>query len=411
MARQASQGYWVFDLEADATIPSEYILLQHYLGTVDIDLQARMARYLRRKQQADGGWPIFEEGAADLSATVKAYWALKIAGDSLDAQHMKRARELILSMGGAANVNVFTRTTLALFGQLPWRTVVAMPIEIMLLPKWFFFHLSKVSYWSRCVMTPLLILFNKQPVHQLPPEHEVKELFTSAPEELRHLDKFIPGRHLHNLFILVDLVLRKVDPLMPQRLRWRALRRADVWVREHMQGEGGIGAIFPAMANALMALKALGYDDQHPDVIRGTKAVNDLVVRQRDEAYCQPCVSPIWDTCLTINALIEAGVPESDPAIKHSVNWLLKEQIFTRGDWCDLAPNLAPGGWAFQFENAMYPDVDDTCVVLMALLRAGAHHNPHFLTEHIQPAVNWVMVCKARMAAGERLILTTITSI
>ncbi|NOT68741.1 MAG: squalene--hopene cyclase [Methylophilaceae bacterium] len=391
ISRQSLQGYWVFDLEADATIPAEYILLQHYLGTVELELQTRIAHYLRRKQQSNGGWPIFEEGASDISATVKAYFALKVAGDLPDEPHMKKARELILSMGGAAKVNVFTRTTLALFGQLPWRTVVAMPIEIMLLPKWFFFHLSKVSYWSRCVMTPLLILFNRQPVHTLPAEHCVTELFTSPPQNLRHLDHFIPGRYLHNAFILLDSVLRFVDPLMPQKLRGRALRRADVWVREHMQGEGGIGGIFPAMANALMALKALGYDDNHPDMVRGTKAVNDLIVEQADEAYCQACVSPVWDTCLTINALIEAGVPESHPAIKSSVAWLLKEQIFTRGDWCDLAPDLAPGGWAFQFENAQFPDVDDTCVVLMALLRAGAHRNPHTLTEHIQPAVNWVL--------------------
>jgi squalene-hopene/tetraprenyl-beta-curcumene cyclase len=391
LARQAAQGYWVFALEADVTIPAEYILLQHYLGSVEFGLQVRIARYIRRKQQAGGGWPIFEEGAADLSATVKAYFALKLAGDSPDASHMKKAREVILGMGGAANVNVFTRTTLALFGQLPWRTVVAMPIEIMLLPKWFFFHLSKVSYWSRCVMTPLLILFNQQPVHKLPPEQGIAELFISPPEKLRHLDKFISGRPLHNAFILLDLILRRIDPWMPQRLRWRALRRADVWMREHMQGDGGIGAIFPAMANALMALKCLGYDDQHPDVVRGTKAINDLLIEQRDEAYCQPCVSPVWDTCLTINALIETGVPESHSAIKNSVAWLLKEQIFTRGDWCDLAPGLAPGGWAFQFENAQFPDVDDTCVVLMSLLRAGAQHNPHTLTEHIQPAVNWVL--------------------
>lgn len=391
LSHQSAQGYWVFNLEADSTIPAEYILLQHYLGTVEPGVQARIANYLRRKQQPKGGWPIFEEGAPDLSATVKAYFALKVAGDLPDAPHMKKARELILSMGGAAKVNVFTRTTLALFGQLPWRTVVAMPIEIMLLPKWFFFHLSKVSYWSRCVMTPLLILFNRQPVHKLPPEHCVTELFTSPPEKLRHLDHFISGRPLHNAFILLDSVLRFIDPLMPQQLRGRALRRADVWVREHMQGEGGIGGIFPAMANALMALKALGYDDKHPDVVRGTKAVNDLLVEQSDEAYCQACVSPVWDTCLTINALIEAGVPESHPSIKSGVAWLLKEQIFIRGDWSDLAPDLAPGGWAFQFENVLFPDVDDTCMVLMALLRAGAHKNPHTLIEHIQPAVNWML--------------------
>ena len=182
LEQQNAEGYWVFDLEADSTIPAEYVLLQRFLGRkIDKELKIRFATYLRSKQLPDGGWPLFEDGHADISASVKAYFALKILGESHNASHMVRARQLILSMGGPVRVNVFTRFTLALFGQIPWHTPPAMPVEIMLLPRWFFFHLNKVSYWSRTVIVPLLILYAKQAVCRLRPEECVTELFTTPP--------------------------------------------------------------------------------------------------------------------------------------------------------------------------------------------------------------------------------------
>jgi len=388
---QHAKGYWVFDLEADSTIPSEYILLQRFFGRgIAPELGVKIGRYLRHRQLEDGGWPLYHAGAGDISASVKTYFALKQLGDSPETPHMIKAREFILSRGGAAKVNVFTRITLALFGQIPWRTTPAMPVEIMLLPKWFFFHLQKVSYWSRTVIVPLLILNARRPVCELAPEEGLSELFVEPPEDLRHLDHLVPRNLSKNLFIFLDRVLKMVDPLIPRSSRERATRLAERWTVERMKGEGGLGAIFPAMANAVMALRVVGYPDDHPDMVRGLKAIDDLLVDHGDEAFCQPCVSPIWDTCLSLSAVLEAGVSAEDAAVHKATDWLFQNLIQVPGDWSCRAPNLEPAGWAFQFENTFYPDVDDTPMVLMALLRAGTL-NQEAHREKLAKAVNWVI--------------------
>ncbi len=388
---QNEKGYWVFDLEADTTIPSEYILLQRFLGSEIPDtLKLRFGNYLRNRQLENGGWPLYHEGEADISASVKAYFALKQLGDVPDASHMRRARKYILEQGGASRANVFTRITLALFGQIPWETTPAMPIEIMLLPQWFFFHLYKISYWSRTVIVPLLILYSKRPVCRLTPDEGIAELFTSPAHELGHLDRFVPGSFFKNCFLLLDRFLKKADPLMPKVLREKSLTFAEAWTLQRMTGEGGIGAIFPAMANAVMALKVLGYSHDHPEFKRGLQAIEDLLVHQEDESYCQPCLSPIWDTCLSLSALLEGGLDGDHQAAQTAVEWLFDEQIFEPGDWVYRAPDLAPAGWAFQFENTFYPDVDDTPMVLMALLRAGALKKAQY-REKIAKAVDWII--------------------
>ena len=388
---QNEKGYWVFDLEADATIPSEYILLQRFLGhEIPGDLKLRFANYLRNRQLQNGGWPLYFEGEGNISASIKAYFALKQLGDSPDAPHMVRARAFVLEQGGAAEANVFTRIMLSLFGQIPWETTPAMPIEIMLLPQWFFFHLNKISYWSRTVIVPLLILYAKRPVCRLKPEESISELFVSPVHELQHLDRFVPGSFFKNCFLILDRVLKKVDPMMPRVLRKKGLRLAETWTRERMKGEGGIGAIFPAMANAVMALKVLGYSDDHPDVARGIQAIEDLLVTHGDESYCQPCLSPIWDTCLSLSAVLEGGLTANHEAVQGAVDWLFKQLILVPGDWVYRAPDLTPAGWAFQFENTFYPDVDDTPMVLMALLRAGALDEEKY-REKIAKAVKWVI--------------------
>ncbi len=384
-------GHWVFPLEADATIPSEYLLLQRFLGrSIEPGHRDRIARSIRRTQLPDGGWPLYEEGVADISASVKAYFALKLTGDPPDAPHMARARRRILALGGAEKSNVFTRITLALFGQIPWRTVPAIPAEIMLLPRRFFFHIDKVSYWSRTVMVPLFILYSKRPVCALAPGEGVRELFAATPETLRHLDRLVPGKARKNAFILLDRLLKRVDSRMPRAAREQAIRRAERWTRDRMQGEGGIGGIFPAMANAVMALKVLGYGPDDPDYARGLKSLDDLLVDRGDEILCQPCHSPVWDTCLALCAVMEAGLPADHAAVTAAVDWLFEKQVFTRGDWARKAPKLAPGAWAFQFENALYPDVDDTAKVVMALLRAGVldHEDRR---DRIVAAANWVL--------------------
>jgi len=388
---QSNEGFWVFDLEADVTISSEYILLQRVLGReMAPQLKKGLGRYLRRKQLQNGGWPLFEGGAADVSASVKAYFALKLVGDPPHAQHMSKARQLILTLGGAAQVNVFTRITLALFGQISWRTVPAMPAEIMFFPRWFIFHLFKVSYWSRTVIVPLLILYAKQPICRLNSREGVPELFREPVHKFCHLDRFVPGNHLKNLFIFLDRMLKQVERCIPRRLREKAIRRAEQWTVDRMQGKGGIGAIFPAMANAVMALKTLGYPEDHLDLIRGINAVDNLLVTRVDEAFCQPCHSPIWDTCLSLSALLEAGLSSGHHAVADAIGWLFEKRICVQGDWAYQAHNLDPFAWAFQFENNFYPDLDDTASVLMAFLRSGVQNTDKH-KKSIAKAVNWIV--------------------
>ena len=388
--RQYRAGYWRFDLEADTTIPSEYILLQHLLGTVNKAREQRLADYIISRQLPDGSWPLYEGGPGNISATVKAYFALKTAGYDPSSDAMKLACAWVHKQGGAEQVNVFTRILLAIFGQIPWRTVPAMFAEIIWLPRWWVFNLSKVSYWSRCVIIPLLLIFAYRPVHKSDTGLNIRELFKDEPESLKHIDKFASGSPVKNFFILLDRLLKLLEPLIPGFIRRLSIRKLEAWTREHMRGEGGIGAIYPAMANAVYALKLLGCDTTDPDMKRGIKAIEDLVIEEEEQTYVQPCVSPIWDTCLSLSALSEAGLRQDHEAVKPATDWLFDKQIFTRGDWAGKAPGLEGGGWAFQFENEFYPDVDDTSMVVMALLRVGAHHHPD-KKKRIAQAVNWII--------------------
>ena len=390
--RQAADGHWLFELEADATIPAEYILLEHYLDRIDPDLQSRMAAYLLSIQGEHGGWPLFHDGKADLSASVKAYFALKAAGHDAGAPHMVRAREQILAMGGAERTNVFTRIQLALFGQVPWRATPVMPVEIMHLPRWFFFHLSKVSYWSRTVMVPLLVLMALQPRARNPHNISIRELFRTPPEEVRD---WIRGPYRSPwgiVFKTLDTVLRPLVPHFPAAARKRAMEDAVAFVVERLNGEDGLGAIYPAMANSVMMFDAMGYSPDHPPAATAWQAVRKLLVTNPDRTYCQPCLSPIWDTALAGHAVIEAEGGRS-PAAEAACEWLAQRQITSvKGDWAWLRPDAPPGGWAFQYENAHYPDVDDTAVVAMLLHRGGdpAHD------EAVSLARDWILGMQSR---------------
>jgi squalene-hopene/tetraprenyl-beta-curcumene cyclase len=385
--RQHQDGHFVFELEADATIPAEYVLLEHFLDRIDPALQARIGVYLRDIQGAHGGWPLYHDGPFDLSASVKAYFALKLIGDDPAAPHMARARAAILAAGGAARTNVFTRVQLALFGEVPWRAAPVMPVEIMLLPRWFFFHLSKVSYWSRTVLVPLLVLMALRPRARNPRDVHVGELFTVPPE--RVLD-WIPGPFKSawgRVFKLLDRLLRIAQPAFPRSTRSRAIARAVAWVTMRLNGEDGLGGIYPAMANSVMMFDTLGYRPDSPEASIAWRAVRKLLVEEEDRAYCQPCLSPVWDTSLAGHALAEAG-SAAHPEVESACAWLRARQITeVRGDWTLARPHAPPGGWAFQFENAFYPDVDDTAVVGMLLHRNGdpAH------ADSIARARDWVV--------------------
>ncbi|HEX7369858.1 MAG TPA: squalene--hopene cyclase [Rhodanobacteraceae bacterium] len=385
LGRQRPDGYWQYELEADCTIPAEYILMLHYLGESDRLLESRLAAYLRDRQCEDGGWPLYPGGALDVSCSVKCYYALKLAGDRPDAIHMQRARTAILDMGGAARSNVFTRIALALFGELPWRGVPFLPVEIAVLPRWFPFNLSKVSYWSRTVMVPLSVLTTLKPRAKNPRGVHVDELFVTPPEQEKHY--FHARSLLNRLLLWGEEIVRHLEFLIPRRLRQHALERAKAWILERRNGDGGLGAIFPAMVNAYEALLLLGYSPEHPALSETRKAIDDLLVVHDDDAWCQPCVSPVWDTGLTCLAMQEDREAPRAP-IARALDWLESRQLRDApGDWRSYRPELRGGGWAFQFKNDAYPDLDDTAVVARAL-----HQSPDRakFAEAIRRAADWL---------------------
>ncbi len=375
LARRKGDGHWCFELEADATIPSEYILMRQFRGEPrEPVIEGKIAAYLRRKQGAHGGWDLYHGGPFDLSASVKAYFALKAIGDLPDAPHMARARAAILAHGGAARCNVFTRILLATWRQIPWSGVPVMPVEIMLLPKWFPFHLDKVSYWARTVIVPLLIIQLYKPGPASSKGLSIAELFVEPPETVRDWAR---GEHQKEpwttIFSWIDRVLRVVEPYFPEVTRKRAIRLAERFILARLNGVDGLGAIFPSMLNSLLVFDLLGYERDHEATRLARESIERLLVVHETEAYCQPCVSPVWDTALACHALLEAGGAPADSAARAGLDWLRPLQVLdVKGDWVEQKPNVRPGGWAFQYNNAYYPDLDDTAVVVMAMHRAGA---------------------------------------
>jgi squalene-hopene/tetraprenyl-beta-curcumene cyclase len=390
---QQSDGHWVFELEADCTIPAEYVLLRHYLAEpVDAVLEAKIANYLRRVQGAHGGWPLVHDGEFDMSASVKAYFALKMIGDSTDSPHMVRAREAIHARGGAINSNVFTRFLLAMYGIVTWRAVPVLPIEIVLLPFWSPFHLNKISYWARTTMVPLMVLAALKPRAKNPKGVGIDELFLQDPRSIGMTAK-APHQSLawFALFRALDRILRVVEPLFPKSLRKRAIDAALAFTEERLNGEDGMGAIYPPMANIVMMYDALGKDENFPPRAITRRGIDKLLVIGDDEAYCQPCVSPVWDTTLAAHALLEAGDAQAVPAAKRGLDWLIpKQELEVKGDWAVKRPDVRPGGWAFQYNNAHYPDLDDTAVVVMSMDRMRREHGATGYDGAIDRAREWI---------------------
>jgi squalene-hopene/tetraprenyl-beta-curcumene cyclase len=337
------------------------------------------------------------DGGFDLSATVKAYFALKMIGDDPDAPHMARARAALLERGGADEANVFTRILLALFGETSWADVPTMPVELMLAPRWFPVHLSKMSYWARIVLVPLLVLQTLQPKARNPRGVTIRELF-------------VPGRrrrasgptHKHpgwaRFFNGLDAALKSANGLWPKALRRRAIERARVFVVERLNGEDGLGGIFPAMGNAVKMFDALGIPADDPDRMTARGAIDKLLVINGDEAYFQPCVSPVWDTALAAHALLEIGGEEAEQAALSALEWLRPRQVLdVVGDWAEWRPDTRPGGWAFQYANPHYPDTDDTAVVVMAMDRARQRTPPgDAYDEAIERGAEWVAGLQSR---------------
>ena len=385
LSARMPDGHWVFELEADSTISAEYILLGHFLDERDSKKEEMLSNYIRSNQEEHGGWPLFKGGELDISCSVKAYWALKLSGDNPAAPHMEKAREAILQAGGAAQSNVFTRTTLALFGQVPWRAIPAMPVEIICLPKWFPFHLTKISYWSRTTLVPLMILMSLKAKARNPTSINVSELFCNHPNEEKyfHLNTF-----LEKIIYKIDRILKVYERVVPKFIRRIAINRALRWCLIRINGVDGLGAIFPPMANLLMVLDTLGYKKNDENRILVRESIDKLLTKPNfNRQYCQPCLSPIWDTGLALHAVLESG-DFVDAEIMNTLNWLVEKQILDfKGDWAHNRNKILSGGWAFQYNNDYYPDVDDTAVVAAALHRA----DPQLYSESIRRARDWII--------------------
>jgi squalene-hopene/tetraprenyl-beta-curcumene cyclase len=404
LARQHPvEGYWVAELEADTTLTSEYLMLRRFLDRVDPERERKAVRYLRSAQLPDGGWPIYYGGPSEISASVKAYFALKLSGIRADEPFMVRARECVLAKGGVVQANVFTKIALALFDQYDWQGIPSMPPEIMLLPKWFYFNIYAISYWSRAVLIPLLIVFANQPVCRIPEEQGIEELYVTPRAQVRYR-QFPPFNKdqgwftPHNVFVVLDAVLKLYDRMPLAWLRQKSVHKAATWMLEHIKGSGGLGAIYPAMANSIVALRCLGYEVDDPLVQKALREIEELEIydtvavgdQRVDAMHLQPCHSPIWDTSLLMNALIEAGLPSDHPALQRAAAYLLSRQTKAVGDWKVSSPQAEPGGWYFQHENELYPDVDDSAVVIMALSKVRTPHMAD-VQDAIRRGASWVV--------------------
>ena len=373
LARQQEDGSWCAELEGDTILESETILLLAFLGHEDSELVRRYAAYLVEKQLPTGGWAMYPGGGAEISGSVKAYFALKLAGHDASAEYMQRARAAILARGGADAVNSFTRYYLALLGQISYEQCPAVPPEIVLAPKWFPVNLYAVSSWSRTIIVPLSIISALRPVRRLEPRLGIRELFLREPENWPSLR--CPGLAGGTGFFSWDHLFRTIDGLLKwcQRRRFLPLRRkallaAERWMIARFDQSDGLGAIYPPIVWSIVALKCLGYPDDSPEVQYCHRQLQDLRLDdlKTDTARLQPCKSPVWDTAITVRALKQSGVRPENPALREAVQWLLARQIRRPGDWSQRV-EAEPGGWCFEYANDFYPDCDDTAMVLMAL--------------------------------------------
>src|SRR5580700_8315605 len=395
-SQQHEEGYWCGELEADTTLESDYILLHTLLGTGNQERFQKAANWILRHQNEDGGWSIYLGGPSNISASVKAYFGLKLAGYTADHPALWRARKKILEMGGVTEVNTFTKIYLCFFGQYDYDAVPAIPPEIVLFPKWFWFNIYEISSWSRAILVPLSIAYAKKPLKKIPDEMGVEELFVGGRDKsrmrLRWSDKLISWR---NFFLVLDRMTHWFELVHVRPLRWLALKRAEQWMLERFEMSDGLAAIYPSMLNAIIALRCLGYSLDDPQVIRALDEFEKLGIEEGDTFRMQPCMSPIWDAAYAMFALGEAGVPANDPRMVKSADWILQKQVRTVGDWKVKNKKGQPGGWYFEFNNEFYPDVDDSAMVCLALSRVE-HPNGRYQHESVQRAIDWIfsMQCK-----------------
>ncbi|MSR65634.1 MAG: squalene--hopene cyclase [Verrucomicrobiae bacterium] len=367
---QKSDGHWVGELEGDTILETEYMIFLWYIGRRDKEKFRKLANYLLLKQQPNGVWSIYPGGPTDVSASVKAYFALKLAGHNPNATYMRKAREAILKLGGIAKVNTFTKLQLALMGQCDWRAVPAIPPETILIPQGAYFNIYEMSAWSRAMIIPLSIIWAHRPTRPVPEHLGISELYVGGRENFEHDLSFDKQLFTwRNVFLAGDKLCQFIEKMPAKPLRKMALRKAEAWMLKRLEKSDGVGAIFPGIIYSSLALITLGYPMTHPKVTRGIKQVADLEIEEKDSIRVQPCFSPVWDTAWSITALRESGVNANDPVLQKAGEWLLSKETRAVGDWYYKTKHRPAGGWYFEYRNDWYPDVDDTCMVVRALAK------------------------------------------
>ena len=395
-SQQHEDGYWCGELEADATLEADYIILHTLLGTEKTDRIPKAANYILQHQNEDGGWSTYSGGATNLSASVKSYFGLKLAGYKSDHPALARAREKILELGGVTEVNTFTKLYLCFFGQYDYDAVPAIPPEIVLFPNWFWFNIYEISSWSRAMLVPLSICYAKKPFKKISDEMGVEELFVGGRDKSRmhlHWDKkWVSWR---NFFLVLDRTAHWFERVHVRPLRSVALRQAERWMLRRFEMSDGLAGIFPSIMNSVIALRVLGYSIDDPQVIRAMDEFEKLGIEEEDTFRMQPCVSPVWDTAYAMFALGASGVPANDPRMVKAADWILQKQVRTVGDWKVKNKKGEPGGWYFEFNNEFYPDVDDSAMVCLGLSQVE-HPNGRYQRESVQRAIDWMlsMQCK-----------------
>ncbi len=395
LSLQADEGYWLGELEADTTLESDYIYYLHVLGRADPERIAKLANYVRRRQLPDGGWSIYPGGPSELNATVKAYFALKLAGDPPDAPHMEGARQAVHGLGGLERSNSYVRFYLALVGAVGWELVPSIPPELMLLPNWFYINIYEMSSWTRGIVIPMAILSAIRPGWRLPGRARVDELFRDPADKAAAFDWSEQLLSWRNFFLALDRALKLYEKLPWKPLRRRALREAKSWMLEHIERSEGLAAIYPAMMNSIFALMALGHGPDDPLTAREIREFSRFEIEESDTIRLMPCVSPVWDTCIAMVALEEASLPANHPSLVRAADWLLAKQVLAPGDWQIKNKDAEPGGWAFEFRNDWYPDVDDTAFVLMALQRVD-HPDKARMEAAVRRGIQWLLSMQNR---------------
>ena len=387
LALQSEAGWWKAELETNVTMEAEDLLLRQFMGRIDPAILRDTAAWIRSKQDADGGWAIFTGGPPDLSATIEAYAALRLAGDPADAAHMRRAAELVRELGGIERSRVFTRIWLALFGEWSWDRLPALPPEVILLPSWFPLNIYDFASWARQTIVPLCVVASFRPKREL--GFTLDELRTGRWQPERLSLRTWGGR-----FQALDRALHLYEKRPIGPLRRHALALCAEWILRRQEADGCWGGIQPPWVYSIMALHLLGYPMDHPALEKAWNGLESFAIREPGVRRFEACQSPVWDTALAMVALRDAGVPPDHPAMRRGAEYLLSQEIRVQGDWAVRRPNLAPGGWAFEFENDNYPDIDDTAEVILALRASGADRAR--IEGAVRRAIDWTlgMQCK-----------------